>query len=147
MNIINRKNLRSSSICRELLCDTKLKKIVWVQYADFTEYLEVQGIAYDDISWFYSYLRHMQKAQRFPSQEETFFSYYDDRLFAISRSRYSGEIRIDFTSSFDKLSPWRRIIHSQMEAMELLSTIQVLHNIYSNAACEKMLQVTGCIHA
>ena len=91
----------SSSICKALINETMSRKLNWISCEKFIDFLEVQGISFDNISWFYAYLSHIQSVRHYPSYSETFFAFYDDRLFAISQSKIFRELRIDFTSSFD----------------------------------------------
>lgn len=136
-----------SSICRELIENTKAKKISWVSYEAFIEYLEIQGIAFDDIRWFYSYLMHIQNVRHYPSYSETYFTFFEHRLFAISQSKFSREFRIDFTSSFDKSCVWRGIIDSQSSLFRLHSYVQITNSEDSKEECEELLYATDCIHA
>lgn len=140
-----------SSICRELIDSTRMKKINWVSYKNFIDYLEIQGIAFDDIRWFYSYLMHIQEARFFPEYAGTYFSLYDRRLFCISQSKFSRECRLDFTSSFNANDVdrviWRRVVESQGALSKLHSFIQIIDDEDSNEECQELLCVTGCIHA
>lgn len=138
----------SSSIFKELSESTISQKTRWVSFKNFIEYLDLQGIAYDDIRWFYGYLKHIQSVRHLPSQKNTFFAVYDDRVFAISQSKYFREIRMDFTSSLYNQSVWRSVIETQESLLALHSLVQVTSAEDSNnEECENLLLATGCIHA
>lgn len=140
-------NSGSSSICKELVDKTVSKEINWISCERFIEYLEIQGIAFDDISWFYSYLLHIQAVRHYPSYQETFFAVYDKRLFAISQSKIFRELRIDFTTILGKQYTWRGIIDSQMSLSRLHSLIELTNSEDSADECQDLLYATGCIHA
>ena len=141
----------SSSICRALIAGTRAKRISWVSCKDFIEFLEIQGMAFDDIRWFHAYLMHIQKVRFFPNFAGSFFSFYDDRLFCISQSEFSREYRMDFTSSFGASKAvevvWRRVVESQSSLLKLHSNIQIIDNEGANEECQELLCATGCIHA
>lgn len=138
---------RSSSICKELIKNTSEKKTPWISCEDFIEHLEVQGMAFDNVPWFHSYLLHIQKVRFFADNAETFFALYDDRLFAISQSKISNDFRLDFTSSFNGDSVWRRVIDSQVSLSRLHSFVRIFNTANTNEECEALLYATGCIHA
>ena len=137
----------SSSICKALINETMSRKLNWISCEKFIDFLEVQGISFDNISWFYAYLSHIQSVRHYPSYSETFFAFYDDRLFAISQSKIFRELRIDFTSSFDKKSVWRGIIESQESLFKLHSLVEITNTDDSEEQCQELLMSTGCIHA
>lgn len=140
-------NYKSSSICRELLKNTKEKRIEWVSCAKFMDYLEIEGIAYDDIKWFHNYLKHTQLARHLINCNETYFSFYDDRIFAISKSRYSRDIRIDFNSSYTNKNTWVKIVDTKESILRLLSFVEIMNSVDSTDECNNLLYATGCIHA
>lgn len=137
----------SSSICKELIENTRMRKIDWISYENFVDFLDIQGIAFDDIPWFHSYLVHIQKVRFFPDSSETFFTYYDNRLFSISQSKISREFRMDFTSYFDSNSVWRGVVDSQPSLSRLHSYAQIFSVEDCNEECRDLLYSTGCIHA
>lgn len=138
----------SSSICKDLIESTKSQTTRWVSFKNFIEYLDLQGIAYDDIRWFYGYLKHTQRVRHLPSQENTFFAEYDDRVFAVSQSKYFREIRMDFASSRYNPSVWHSVIETQKSLLALHSLVQITGAEDSNnEECENLLISTGCIHA
>lgn len=137
----------SSTICRELIENTRLKKINWISCEKFIDYLEIQGIAFDDIRWFHSYLLHIQKVRFFPNNTETFFTLYDNRLFCVSQSKISRDFRMDFTSSFDASSVWRGVVDSQASLSKLHRFIQIINTEDTNEEYQELLFATGCIHA
>lgn len=141
----------SSFICRELIDSTRIKKTKWVSCKNFIDYLEVQGIAFDDIRWFHSYLMHIQKVRFFPDYAGTYFSFYDNRLFCISQSKFSREYRLDFTSSFNERTiddvVWRRVAEPQTSLSKLHSSIQILNTEDPSDECQEILYSTGCILA
>lgn len=137
----------SSSICKELTEKTRTRKIDWVSCESFIDYLELQGIAFDDIKWFHSYLKHIQAVRHFPILSDTYFTLFEDRLFAISQSKYSREIRLDFTSSFGGNSVWRGVIDSQATFSKLHSFVEITNHEDSEEECKELLYSTGCIHA
>lgn len=136
-----------STICKELIENTRNKKINWVSYEKFIDYLDLQGIAYDDIRWFHTYLRHVQSVRFYPNFCESYFTFYEERLFGISRSKYSREFRMDFTSSFDSSSIWRGIIDSQLSFSKLHSLVHIINFDDTADECQSLLLATGCIHA
>ncbi len=132
-------------IYEELMQCTLKRAIMWVRYKDFVEHLEIQGIAYDDIPWFYSYWGFMRTVGHFPLQSNTFFSVYQKRLFAVSQSTLLAGVRIDTSSSFDNMSIWRRVYSREEDSIALLSEIQSTYKP-NNDMCEKLLEITDCIH-
>lgn len=137
----------SSSICKELVDKTISKEINWISCEKFIEYLEIQGIAFDDISWFYSYVLHIQAKRHYPSYPETYFAVYDNRIFAISLSKIFRELRIDFTAIMDKRHIWRGIIDSQASLLKLHSLVEITNSEDTAEECQELLYTTGCIHA
>lgn len=144
--LYNKIGYGASTICRELIENTRSKKINWISCERFIDYLELQGIAFDDIRWFHSYLLHIQKVGFFPNNTETFFTFYDNRLFCVSQSKISRDFRMDFTSSFDAGSVWRGVVDSQTSLSRLHSFIQIINTEDSNEECQELLLATGCIH-
>lgn len=142
---------KSSSICRELIDSTRIKKTNWVSCKNFIDYLDVQGIAFDDIRWFHSYLMHIQRVRFFPDYVGTYFSFHDNRLFCISQSKFSREYRLDFTSSFDERTiddvVWRRVAEPQISLSKLHSNIQIINTEDTIDECQELLYSTGCILA
>ncbi len=141
----------SSSICRELIDSTRIKKTSWVSCKNFIDYLEVQGIAFDDICWFHSYLMHIQRVRFFPDYAGTYFSFYDDRLFCISQSKFSREYRLDFTSSYAARTiddvVWRRVAEPQISLLKLHSNIEIINTEDTIDECQELLYSTDCILA
>lgn len=140
-------NSKSSSISKELVNKTISKGINWVSCERFIEHLEIQGIAFDDITWFHSYLLHIQEVRHYPSYPETYFTIYDDRIFAISKSKIFRELRMDFASILDKRYIWRGIIDSQASLSRLHSLVEITDSEDSADQCQELLYSTGCIHA
>lgn len=147
MLLYNRMRSSSSSICKELIENTRMKKISWISCGSFIDYLEIQGLAFDDIKWFHSYLMHIQKVRHFLDNTETFFTFYDNRVYSVSQSRISRDLRLDFTSSFDENSVWRGVVDSQASLSRLLSFVQIFNSEDTSEECQELLFTTGCIHA
>ena len=86
-------------------------------------------------------LRHI------PILDRTYFVFYQERVFAISQSEYSREVRPDFVSSIQENRIWHGVIALQEQLMQLLSLIEAtdFNNVEEN--CRDLLYSTGCIHA
>lgn len=136
-----------SSICRELFELTANNKIDWINLDMFIDHLELEGLAIDDIAWFHNYTKHLQATRHIPIADKTFFVCHNNRVFAISQSKYSRDIRFDFISDFGPLGTWRRIMESQSSLMQLHSLIQFVGTENQNENCKELLYSTGCILA
>lgn len=142
-----RMRAESSSIVKELINSTISRKTNWVSCEKFIEFLELEGLAFDNISWFYSYLKHIQGVRHYPSYSECFFAFHDNRLFAISQSKIFRELRIDFVNISNRDCKWHGIIDSQESLFKLHSIIEMTNTSDSNEECQELLMATGCIHA
>lgn len=103
--------------------------IDWVSCEALMEHLEIEGISIDGIKWLHRYLKHLQTVRHIPILSKTYVTFYKERIFAISQSKYSRDIRIDFTSSsnIDGMGRmWRGIIESQILLMRLHSAVELV---------------------
>ena len=145
MKIMMRK---TSSICKTLIDKTIMQEIDWVSYNSFQDYLDVAALSMQHIVWLRDYFKHLQSARYIPVRNKLYFVFYQDRIFAISQSKYSGEIRLDFTSDFQDYGIWRGIIASQQQLIQLLSSIDVTSSdSNTDETCKELLYSTGCIRA
>lgn len=142
-----RMRTHSSSIVKELINNTISKKINWISFEKFIDFLEVEGLAFDNIPWFYSYIKHIQAVRHYPSYSKSYVAFYDNHLFAVSKSEIFRELRIDFTSTSNREYTWRGIIDSQESLFKLHSIIEMTNTNDSNEECQEILMSTGCIHA
>lgn len=145
-NTVIIKKYGSSDVFKKLLQYTKIKKVEWIPLEAFVDFLEVEGIAFDDIRWFNSYLMHIQRLRHYADFAETYFTFFEDRIFALSRGKYSREIRMDFASSFKERCVWRGVIETQSNLIVLYRLVNITNFEDSKQECENLLLATDCIH-
>lgn len=138
---------RTSKTCRKLLLLTKSNTVDWISCQSFIDHLEVSGISSGNIRWLDEYYKHLRSRRFIPILSETYFCVYEKELFAISKSKYSRDIRIDMLSIFYDEQPWQSILESQIELIRLHNIIQLVGTNESVDQCNQLLYATGSIHA
>lgn len=138
---------KQSSICREMIRKTIAGDIEWVRCDEFQDYLDVSGLSINHVNWFSDYLMYLKMIRHIPVLDRTFFVFYQKRVFAISQSEFSREIRLDFASNIQGNRIWRGVIAPQAQLMQLLSLIEATDFNNEEEICRDLLYSTGCIHA
>jgi len=138
---------KSSSICKELTKKTINGDVDWVCYGEFLDYLEISGLSINCVCWFDSYLKYLQMVRHIPMLDKSYLVFYQERVFAISQSKYSGDIRLDFASDVYENKVWHEIIAPQEQLVKLLSFIEAMDFDNLDENCRDLLYSTGCIHA
>lgn len=137
---------RTSKTCRKLLLLTKSNTVDWISCKRFTDHLEVSGIRTGSISWLDKYFKYLQSRRFMPNLSESYFCIYEKKLFAISKSKYSRDVRIDMLSIFYDEQPWQSIFESQIELIRLHNIIQLIGTDESADQCNQLLYATGSTH-
>lgn len=136
---------RTSKVCRKLLLLTKSNMVDWIGCERFMDHLEVSGIRAVNVRWLDKYFKHLQSRRFVPILSETYFCIYERNVFAISKSKYSRDIRIDMISAFYDEQSWQTVLGSQIELIRLHNIIQLVGTDESVDQCNKLLYATGSI--
>lgn len=138
---------KRSSVCREMIAKTITGDIEWVCYDEFQDYLDISGLSINHVNWLSDYLTYLKRIRHIPILNRTYFVFYQERVFAISQSEYSREVRLDFISGIQENRIWYGVIAPQGQLMELLSLIEATDFNHVEENCRDLLYSTGCIHA
>lgn len=143
-----KKYIESSGVYRALVNNSLSGMLEWVTLEKLLDYMEIEGIAIDDITWLHNCYKHLQQKRFIPIPNETYFTTYEKRLFIIAQSKYSRNIMVSFLSLDSPIFSWHRLVEDQMLLMQLHSIIQLkAKKDDQKEECKELLLVTGCIHA
>lgn len=143
-----KKYIGSSGVYQALVNNSLSGALEWVTLERLLDFMEIEGIAIDDITWLHNCFRYLQQKRFIPVLGETYFTTYEKRLFIIAQSKYSRNIMVSFLSLDSSISSWHRLVEDQKLLMQLHSIIQLMtKKDDQKEECKDLLLVTGCIHA
>jgi len=135
---------RPSTACTQLARGTVDGSIHWVGHNALQEYLEIEGLS---VSWLQEHEEFLQAICFHPRMGRTYYVFFWERIFAISQSKHTGMIRLDFTSDIPAGESWWEVITSQEQLRDLISLVDAADYEDSDAYCKDLLYATGHILA
>lgn len=115
---------KNTELLHSLLQKTKSDVVSWVELLEIQRYLENDGILMSQIRWLHKYLRHLQAARFIALQSATYVSVFEGKLVLLARSKYSGQLRLDWMETNSRTRAWHKCEVSNFSLMRLQQAIE-----------------------
>lgn len=117
-------NPQEVELLHQVIYKTKSSEISWVELLEIQRYLEKDNISISRIRWLHKYLRHLQLERFIALPSSTYITIFEGKLLLLARSKYSGNIRLDWMEIKSHLMTWHRWNVSNIVLMRLQQSIE-----------------------
>lgn len=108
----------------DLINKTKNDEISWVELLEIYRYLDNDDISITRIRWLHRYMRYLQTVRFIALPSSTYIAKYENKLYLLARSKYSGTLRLDWMEINGPLKSWNKFNTSDFALQRLLQAIE-----------------------